>query len=247
RYRQMPRFGVDTIWRFATNASEMKKLAARDFEDLLQCAIPAFDGLFPPEHNERVLKLLFRMAEWHAFAKLRMHTDPTLEHLRRLTPEIGRLVREFKSTTCTEFADKTFELPREVAARGRREQRAADARAAGTGASAPAALPAAPTEAPTKALKKVKTLNLNIYKWHAMGDYVPAILLFGPTDGFSTQLVRYNKMTVVSRGLLFTGRKSSPSVEASVSIDQQAGPCSANCASLYPHESGTTVCLGCGR
>ncbi|KAJ7185362.1 hypothetical protein C8R46DRAFT_377085 [Mycena filopes] len=180
RYRQMPRFGVDTIRRFATNASEMKKLAARDFEDLLQCAIPAFDGLFPGEHNTRVLKLLFRMAEWHTFAKLRMHTDPTLEHLKRLTPEIGRLVREFKNTTCVEF--ETFELPREVAARGRQEQRAANAKAAAAGGATPAA------PAPAKPSKKTKTLNLNIYKWHAMGDYVPAILLFGPTDGFSTQL-----------------------------------------------------------
>jgi hypothetical protein len=32
----MPTFGSSTIRRFASNASEMKKLAARDFEDLLQ-------------------------------------------------------------------------------------------------------------------------------------------------------------------------------------------------------------------
>jgi hypothetical protein len=32
----MPTFGSSTIRRFANNASEMKKLAARDFEDLLQ-------------------------------------------------------------------------------------------------------------------------------------------------------------------------------------------------------------------
>lgn len=32
----MPTFGSSTIRRFATNASEMKKLAARDFEDILQ-------------------------------------------------------------------------------------------------------------------------------------------------------------------------------------------------------------------
>jgi hypothetical protein len=164
----------------------MKKLGARDFEDLLQCAIPTFDGLFPPEHNDRVMRLLFRMAEWHSFAKLRMHTDPTLEHLRRLTPEIGRLMREFKTTTCAEFATCTFELPREAAARGRREQRAANARAAAAGAPVenPAPIPAA-----AKSSKKPKTLNLNIYKWHAMGDYVPTIMLFGPTDSYSTQLV----------------------------------------------------------
>ena len=36
RFWTMPAFGSSTIRRFATNASEMKKLAACDFEDLLQ-------------------------------------------------------------------------------------------------------------------------------------------------------------------------------------------------------------------
>ena len=36
RFRAMPTFGSSTIRLFATNASEMKKLAACDFEDLLQ-------------------------------------------------------------------------------------------------------------------------------------------------------------------------------------------------------------------
>jgi hypothetical protein len=36
RYRQIPTFGGATIRRFSQNASGMKKLAARDFEDLLQ-------------------------------------------------------------------------------------------------------------------------------------------------------------------------------------------------------------------
>jgi len=35
-FRSIPTFGSSTIQRFATNASEMKKLAAHDFEDLLQ-------------------------------------------------------------------------------------------------------------------------------------------------------------------------------------------------------------------
>jgi hypothetical protein len=39
RFRAMPTFGSSTIRRFATNASEMKKLAARDFEDLLQVGL----------------------------------------------------------------------------------------------------------------------------------------------------------------------------------------------------------------
>ena len=36
RYRQVPSFGRDTIRRFARNVSELKKMAARDFEDILQ-------------------------------------------------------------------------------------------------------------------------------------------------------------------------------------------------------------------
>ena len=39
RFRLVPTFGVSVIRRFSTNASEMKKLAARDFEDLLQVSI----------------------------------------------------------------------------------------------------------------------------------------------------------------------------------------------------------------
>jgi hypothetical protein len=36
RYRQVPTFGRDTIRRFDANVSAMKRLAARDWEDLLQ-------------------------------------------------------------------------------------------------------------------------------------------------------------------------------------------------------------------
>ncbi len=36
RYRQVPTFGADTIRKFSNNASGMKQLAGRDFEDLLQ-------------------------------------------------------------------------------------------------------------------------------------------------------------------------------------------------------------------
>ena len=36
RFRQIPPFGRYTIRHFHNNVSEMKKLAARDFEDILQ-------------------------------------------------------------------------------------------------------------------------------------------------------------------------------------------------------------------
>lgn len=37
--------------------------------------------------------------------------------------------------------------------------------------------------------RKPRSFNLATYKWHALGDYVAAIRLFGGSDGFSTQLV----------------------------------------------------------
>lgn len=173
RYRRISRFGRDTIRRFANNASEMKKLGARDFEDLLLCAIPAFEGLFDiDEDNKLVGKLLFKMTEWHAFAKLRMHTDDKIEHLETLTAELGIIMRKFQRVTCSRTP--TFELPRERAARERRQAEQNKAsnqrRSTSTG-------------------RKRKGLNLNVYKWHALGDYARFIKLFGPTDIYSTQIV----------------------------------------------------------
>lgn len=107
------------------------------------------------------------MAEWHGFAKLRMHTDSTLKHLEELTPVLGNAMRKFRDTSATAFT--TFELPREQDARMRRKQ----------------------SDGNEASSRKIKKLNLSTYKWHALGDYVAAIRLFGGTDGFSTQLVTY--------------------------------------------------------
>ncbi|KAJ2933285.1 hypothetical protein H1R20_g3796, partial [Candolleomyces eurysporus] len=120
RYRLVPTFGK-TIRRFSQNASEMKRKAARDFEDLLQCAIPVFDGLLPNQkHGQAVLSILSVCARWHALAKLRMHTDVTLQLLEHTTIELGTEFRTFVSTVCNEI--QTKELAIEVAARERRER-----------------------------------------------------------------------------------------------------------------------------
>lgn len=48
RYRSISTFGHGTIRTFAANSSEMKKLAGRDFEDLLQvCCINSVAILGP--------------------------------------------------------------------------------------------------------------------------------------------------------------------------------------------------------
>ncbi|KAF8151063.1 hypothetical protein BJ912DRAFT_1071771 [Pholiota molesta] len=104
RYRQVPTFGRSTIRKFVENASAMKKMAARNYEDLLQCAMPVFDGLLDePEHDRDIASLLFTVAEWHALAKLRMHTDSTLGWLQQCTASLGRQLRRFQKHTCSFF------------------------------------------------------------------------------------------------------------------------------------------------
>ena len=132
----MPSFGKDTIRHFASNISELKKLAARDFEDILQvspyvfypisyaftlfeCSIPVFDGLLPEPHNSAILRLLYFCNHWHGLAKLRMHTDHTLEILDQTTTALGTEFRAFSNNTCSKF--NTRELHREVEARKRHQ------------------------------------------------------------------------------------------------------------------------------
>ena len=62
-----------------------------------------------------LLRLLYKAAEWQALAKLRMHTDSTLELLTAVTREFGRLMRQFRDETSKKF--HTIEFPRETAAR----------------------------------------------------------------------------------------------------------------------------------
>ena len=67
------------------------------------------------------MTLLYRLAEWHALAKLRMHTDPTLDLLDSITTILGRKLREFRQIVCTAYLMK--DLPKERAARQRKKQR----------------------------------------------------------------------------------------------------------------------------
>ena len=91
----------------------------------LQCSIPVFEGLLDGQHNRRLMKLLYRMSEWHALAKLRMHTEDSLVLMEDITKELGDLLRQFRRLTCSQFS--TVELPRETDARVRRAKEASTA------------------------------------------------------------------------------------------------------------------------
>ncbi|KAG1789842.1 uncharacterized protein HD556DRAFT_1446632 [Suillus plorans] len=170
RFRQVPTFGNGVIRIFANNTSEMKRLATRDFEDILQCAIPVFEGLFPAPHDAVVQSLLYKFAQWHALAKLRIHSESTLGFLNETFKNLSRQLRRFRNFTCAVF--DTVELPKEKAARQQRLAQCAGLTNTSSESSGP----------------RVKSFNLSTYKFHAMGDYVRTIKLFGTTDSFTTQI-----------------------------------------------------------
>ena len=77
--------------------------------------MPAFEGLFPSEHDQIIQTLLFRLAQWHTLAKLQLHTDHSLKLFDEASRLLGGQLRKFQGFTCTAF--KTVELASETAAR----------------------------------------------------------------------------------------------------------------------------------
>jgi hypothetical protein len=146
--------------------------------------MPVFEGLLPSRHNEIVLDLLFELAMWHAFAKLRIHTENTLNLFRSSTKSLTAAVRRFLKETCSAYL--TQELPKETAARGRRT----------------AALAAKEknlrSKGKAKLGSKIKRLNLATYKYHALADYPDTIQRFGPTDNYNTQIVRVPHLPITT-------------------------------------------------
>ena len=67
-----------------------------------------------------LLRLLYKAAEWHAFSKLRLHTETTLNLFEAVTREFGHLMRQFRNKTSNEY--NTVELPRGADARGGRSR-----------------------------------------------------------------------------------------------------------------------------
>jgi hypothetical protein len=58
----------------------------------MQCAMPCFEGLFSPACEKVILDLLFILATWHGFAKLRMHTTSTLDVFEAVTKGLGKVL-----------------------------------------------------------------------------------------------------------------------------------------------------------
>ncbi|KIM77688.1 hypothetical protein PILCRDRAFT_90994 [Piloderma croceum F 1598] len=131
-FRQVPTFGGDTIRRFVNNVSELKRLAARDFADLLQ---------------------------------------------------IGSEFRTFNKRTCPAFDTK--ELRREADARKRQQAKRGSANGPPKSSKSK---PSGSNSTETAADGQLsKTLNIDTYKHHCLGDYPRAIRQYGTMDSISTE------------------------------------------------------------
>jgi hypothetical protein len=123
--------------------------------------------------DAQVQRLLFTFASWHALAKLCQHTSRTLDKLSELTTKLGNEMRAFKDSSANL---EVFETPREHSTR----QHQAAARAQHLTISAGSTV---------QVSRKRCELNLNTFKFHALGDYAATIAQYGTTDLFSTQTV----------------------------------------------------------
>ena len=85
----------------------------------LQCIIPVLEGLLDKKDEKFIFNLLFLLATWHAYAKLRLHTDHTLASFEALTKPLGTALCHFGGKFSDHFDTK--ELPKEADARKRRE------------------------------------------------------------------------------------------------------------------------------
>lgn len=200
-----------------------------------------FEGLLPPEHDENLLTLLFHLGHWHGLAKLRIHTEATLDMMDEVTAALGQSLRQFQEKTCSAY--DTRELQREAVARKKRQTKAKAGttdETAGESHQAPSdnpntnsskgigepshpgassnseeSIPLDPTPPATKKRKRAKitpkaiptdnsdptvassdqlarlkkSLNLNTYKNHSLGDYTNIIRKYGTTDSYSTESV----------------------------------------------------------
>ena len=147
----------------------------------IKCAIPVFEGLVDAPHNQIIREFLFELATWHGLAKLRLHTETTIDSLEHSTKRLGIAIWRFESETCSQF--ETKDLPSEDAAQARCQAvRLVKGKGKATREPAPSK--------ESKTGPKIRKFNMETYKLHALGHYVDAIRRFGPSDGFSTQTVR---------------------------------------------------------
>lgn len=121
-------------------------------------------------------------------AKLRLHTETTVQDLESSTARLGELLRDFQKTVCSEY--KTYNLPTEEAAGNRRRSRKAAAPQPTHVYADSRSEDEQPQKKKKKKVRKTRDMNLESYKLHSLGAYAKAIRQYGTTDNYNSQIVR---------------------------------------------------------
>ena len=152
----------------------------------LQCITPIVEGILPGVYNFHLLDVIFEFQQWHSLAKLRLHTDKTMKIFEEATISLGNTICEFQQTTCKVYA--MVELPSEEAARGQHQAALVTQQGKKTMRTATTTTTGSAKQHITTQ-RKIKTLNLETYKWHALGDHPGVIKEHGTSDNTTTQTV----------------------------------------------------------
>jgi hypothetical protein len=145
-----------------------------------------------------VSHLLATFAEWHALAKLRLHTTSTLDDLGKVTKVLGKALRDF---TKMSGKYKTKESSKETAARRARQLKSGSV----------------PSESGARDIN----YKLDRPKLHFLGDYLATIPYYGTTDSYSTALVSPHHSFSLSPSHSFhhvLSTTSSPSLSLSIAL-----------------------------
>ncbi|KAL0059921.1 hypothetical protein AAF712_013268, partial [Marasmius tenuissimus] len=183
RFRRVPTFDNGTIRRFVNNVTLMKKFAFRDFEDVIQCAIPCFEGLLPEPHNKDLLDLLWDFNVLMAYASLGLHTDSTVATLDSTITELGKSLRRFANTTCAAY--ETREIPEEAEKRRNAEARREEKRLKEGKQTKKRGTKRDHDDEDGRLLK---TFSINTIKTHLITHYPYFIKKFGSLDSYTTRL-----------------------------------------------------------
>ena len=160
------------------------------------------------------MTLLFLLCHWHGLAKLCMHTDDILRLMESITVKLGNHLHTFTNETCSAFSTK--ELRCEAKARTRCQGRETLQKLGNASSWQNDA------QAPTR---KAKTLNLQTYKLHALGDYPEQMQTYSTTDSYSMQPVSYLCL-LIYLSLIFPPRENESTVLAKIDLLAPAKRCS---------------------
>lgn len=130
--------------------------------------MPCIDRFLPEPHNTSVLSMLFVLGTGHSLAKLRIHTNSSLELLDDATTCLGITLWYFTWVICPEFAMK--ETAAKFSKRKRQEATST-------------------TQASDSNTRKPRIFNMKTIKLHSLGDYVSNIQKYGTTDLYDTSIV----------------------------------------------------------